>query len=278
MDFCQKAGDLLTNSQTDSLHAKFLHLRGIINRDKGDLENAATDLEEALRRYRISHDQTHTANITGDLGIVYYLQNQFEEAVSYYRQAVAASEANQDLRGAMIGYFNIGDVYLLGGKYDAACTELRTALEIARKKKITWMQVNAGLYLAEARIAQAEFGQAHEILNSLKPLLKKQASRCFSGLELTLHARLYWKWNQIDRAKLHYKQAFELLENATECQYECARAYVPYAEFLAESRRKDLAELALQKGRKIFEEQNNQLGLELIDKSLSIIRSAGVNQ
>jgi len=271
-DLCQRIEVLLVNIKNDTLQAKFLHLRGIIYRDQGFAKEAISDLEEALRIYKGLNDQIHIANITGDLGIGYYFQNRFEDAISYYRQAIVSSEGNNDLRGAMIGYFNIGDIYLLGENFHAASRELRTAFEIAQKKKIMWMEVNSGLYLAEALIGLEDFDKAQDILHRLKPSLTKQAARCSSGLELTLHARLCWKGNQKDLARRYYEQAFELLENTADCQYECARAYLSYAEFIVEEGYKDLAEVILQKGRRIFEKQNNLLGLEMIDKARSILQ------
>jgi tetratricopeptide (TPR) repeat protein len=269
MDLCQQAADLLTNTTIESLQAKFLHLRGIIHRDQGDSEIAATDLEAALKLYEKSSDQTHIANITGDLGIVYYFQNLFEEAIRCYRQAVTASEANHDLRGAMIGHFNIGDIYLLNGKNAAARQELETALELARKKKIIWMEVDAGLYLTDALIGLSELDRAQQTLDSLRTSLKKRMSRCSSGLELTLNARLHWKKKNFDLARTYYTRAFELLENTRDCQYECGRAYIPYAEFMVEDGKMDSAEFALQKGNKIFRDVNNQLGLEMVEQALS---------
>jgi tetratricopeptide (TPR) repeat protein len=271
MDLCQQIEVLLANIKNDVLQAKFLHLRGIINRDQGFANEAIRDFEEALKIYQELNDQVHIANITGDLGIGYYFKNRFEEAVSYYRQAIVSSEANNNLRGAMIGYFNIGDIYLLGANFHAASRELKTAFEIARKKKITWMELDAGLYLSEALIGLEDFDQAEDILYGLKPSLTKQASRCSSGLELSLHARLCWKRNQMEQAKIYYQRAFEIMDNAANCQYECARAYIPYAEFIVKVGNKELAEVALQKGRRIFEEQNNQLGLEMIDKARSTL-------
>lgn len=271
-DLCQQLAILLANSRNEILQAKFLHLRGIIRRDQGFAEEATRDLEQALQIYKALNDQVHVANITGDLGIGYYFKNRFEEAISYYRQAIVSSEANNDLRGAMIGYFNIGDIYLLSAKYDVAGEELRTAFETARRKKITWMEVDAGLYLAETLLALSDFEQAEEILNELKPLLQKRASRCSVGLELTLRARLCWKRKQIDQAKTLYRRAFEILENDSDCRYECARAYLPYSEFMLEDGKTDSAELALQKGRKLFQDLNNQLGVEMVDRTLSTLR------
>ena len=134
------------------------------------------------------------------------------------------------------------------------------------------MEVDAGLYLADALIGLSSLDQAGETLTALKASLNKRASACASGIELTLNARLCWKRKQMDLARSHYRRAFELLEINNDCQYDCARAYIPFAEFLLEEGEIDSAESALQKGREIFTRLNNQLGLEMVEQAQQKLR------
>lgn len=268
MEVCQKAITLLTNVNNESLQAKVLHLRGIINRDQGILEQAINDLEEALKIYESLKDQLHIASITGDLGLVYYYQNRFVEAVANYRRAIFAYEINRDLRGAMIAHSNIGDIMLQDQQYELAEAELQIALELARQKKIESYELDAGLSLVEARIALLHLDKAQEELNALRPLLVKHTSPCISGRELSLIASLYWKGKNLDLAKDYFRRAFDRLGNE-DCQYEYARACLPFASFLKEQGQPNEAAVILQKAEQIFVDLNNQLGLRTVTEVLS---------
>ena len=260
MEICSNAISLLSDSGHENLRARLLHLRGIINRDQGDLAQAASDLEDALKLYGNLKDQVRAANATVDLGIVYYSQNQFEEAIAAYRRVILLCEATQDARGGMIAHYNIGDINFQAGQFEPAVQELKIALNISRKKKFAWMEVLAGLDLVEAYIALLELDSAEKELSTLPPLLQKRLSPCLSGQELALIACLHWKRGQMEQASNYFKSAFRLLENE-DCQEERARTYLAFAGFMKEQGHFDQAKEALQSGRNIFTELNNQLGI-----------------
>jgi tetratricopeptide (TPR) repeat protein len=249
-----------------------LHLRGIINRDQGDLEQAVHDLNEALKLYENLKDQTHIPNATVDLGIVYYSQNKFAEAITTYRRVIILSEKIQDMRGVMIAHFNIGDINLQDEQYELAKKDLQIALEIAQKKKLAWMEALAGLDLVEAQIALFELDRAEQELNSLRPIVMKQSSPCLSGRELALMGSLHWYRRQTELAKDYFRRAFSLFESA-DCQEQQARAYLAFAGFMQEQGNFDQAKEALQQGKNIFVGLNNQLGLKAVEKAMLVIKN-----
>jgi tetratricopeptide (TPR) repeat protein len=271
MELCLKALELMANIQKNDLQAKALHLRGIIHRDQGSLEEAAIDFEQALKIYQSINDQPHLANVTGDLGIVYYFQNLFEKALFSYKQAIISCESIGDIRGAMLGHFNVGDILLQEENYVHAEKEMRIAMELARKKKITWKELEAGLYLVEALIALSQLDEAEAELNILEPLITSSTSPCISGLRLVLYACLNWKRNKSDFARNYFDRAFEYLEKVG-CEYECARAYISFAEFMADKMESNASEEALQKAGKLFGILNNHLGLRVVEKKLLNLR------
>ena len=267
MDVCNQAANELSSLSNESLKARVVHLRGIINRDRGNLEQALSDIKEALDWYRKLMDHTHIANASVDLGVIYYQNNQFDEAILTYQKVITLCDAIKDLRGVMIAHYNIGDIYLQGGKIALAFTELQKALEIARQKKFGWMEVLAGLAFVETRLASLELDAAQGELEVLDPLIRKQESPCSLGYEFALYARLYWKRGQSESARDYYRRALGKLEIA-DCQELKARTYLTYSGFLKEQGYSLQAKDALMKGKGIFAEINNQLGLNAAEAAI----------
>jgi tetratricopeptide (TPR) repeat protein len=268
---CEQLDILLSTTKNEVLQAKFLHLRGIIRRDQGNLESAINDLEGALKLYKALNDQLHIASITGDLGLVYYYQNRFEEAITNYEQAILAYEINNDSRGVMIAHSNIGDIMLQSEQYELAVKELSIALELARKKKIVSYELDAGLSLVESWIELSQLDRAEKELNTLEPLILKQTSPCILGRRLILMGYLYWKQMQTPLANDFFRRGMEKLESK-DCQYDMARASYPLAGFLREQDQVEKARQMLQKAKEIYTKLNNQLGLRAVEKRLRALR------
>jgi tetratricopeptide (TPR) repeat protein len=267
MQILEQAFGLLSNNKNNHLHAKALQIRGIINREQGNLEQAVNDLEDSLKLFESINDQTGIAYVTGELGIVYYYQNHFAKAIANYRRALNSCESRHDMRGAMIGHFNVGDILLQDEQYELAARELQLAWEMAHKRKHANLEILAGLYLAEVQIALLQLDQAEKKFNELNPLILKQSSLCLSGQELILCASLHWKQNQIEQAGNEFEHAFELLKSDT-CQYEHAHSYLIFASYLKELGELDKAKSILYNAKNIFISLNNKLGLQAVEKAI----------
>ena len=232
MDLCRQLAILLANSRNAILQGKFLHLRGIIYRDRGQPEEAKRDLQDALKLYEQIGDFTHLGNAKIDLGNVYYYQNQFDEAVAYYRQALDAFEAQREERGILSSRFNIADILIQQERYQMALDELRPAVELARKRKFpTVLELSANLIFVEALIALLYLDDAEQELGVLRELIQKRQSACLSGQELLLVALKLSKQNHVEHAMNSFVSAFELLGKPG-CEFECARRYLLFAVFL----------------------------------------------
>ena len=233
MELCQQLANLLPGMENEGLQAKFLHLRGIIHRDRGLREQAIHDLEEALKLYKRLGDEQHTANCTIDLGVVYYQQHRFPEAVENYRRAIEILEARQDMRAAAIAHFNIGDIMLQDQQYDIAEQESQAALNVARQRKFRNLELLAGLALAESKMALSKLGDSQRELTQIKPLIAKSTYPCVRGLELYLTACLHWRYGHREQAHEDFQTALKLLA-AGGCDEEKARAERAYDHFMKE--------------------------------------------
>ena len=266
MEICGQAQSLVSGLHNESLQAKVAHLKGIIHRDRGNLEQSIADFKEALQLYEKLMDHIHIVNAMVDLGVVYYQKNQFAEAVATYTHVISFCEEIEDQRGVMIARYNIGAIHLLDEQLKSAAADLQVALEIALEKKFAWMEVLAGLDFAEAQIGLLELESAEKQLNHLKPLIAKHASSCESGRELALIARLHWRRQQMEQARDYFQRAFKLLAN--DCPEHLARTYLAFAGFMKEQGHLGQARDALLQARNIFMKLNNQLGLNAVERAL----------
>jgi tetratricopeptide (TPR) repeat protein len=270
MDICQQVADLVSKSQNKVLQAKFLHLRGIVHRDQGNLEQAINDLEGALNLYAGLNKPIHLGNARIDLGTVHYYQNQFADALINYQSALLAFEAQGDMRGIIVARFNIADIMLQNEQFQSALEEIQPALDLARRRKITDLELRAGFMLIEAQIALSRLDEAERELKILQPLITKRAAPCYSGQELVLLAYKYSKQDKPGQALNGFVQALKVLENPA-CQYEYARGSLLLASFLKEQGELKRAQEALSKARDIFGRLNNQLGLQAIARIVETI-------
>ena len=260
MQLCEQGVALL---QSGLDYAKALCVRGILNRTQGNYTQAITDLDQARTIYEDHRQFTGVAYVTGELGIVHYYLNQFPQALENYQRATQACEAIKDLRGAMIGHLNIGDVLLQQRQYELARMELHAALEVARKKKLTKDELTAGLYLVEALIALGNVNEAQTELDALQPLLTNTTSTCILGNAIRLRAKLHWVTKNSAEALANFEHALELLASP-ECQYELARTHLDLAPILHQLGRQAEAQHAFTQAEQIFGSLNNQLGLESV--------------
>jgi tetratricopeptide (TPR) repeat protein len=232
-ELCQQLETLLAHTKYEMLQAKFLHLQGIINRDQGNLERAASDFQNAIELYANLHDDLHLANCTGDLGVVYYQQHRFEEAIENHQRAMKIYETRQDTRMVAIAHYNIADIMLQIEKYEPAKTEAQLVLDLARRRKLRNVELFACMVLVEAQIAMLKLDDAQQELARLKQIIGKNESPCILGQEKYLMASLDWKCGHLTQAKEYFAQAFELFEKAN-CEEQKARAQPAFSAFMKE--------------------------------------------
>jgi tetratricopeptide (TPR) repeat protein len=266
MEICRQVFEAMPPSADESLTAKALHLRGNIQQWMGNLEDARNDLEAALQLYEKSNNQLGIGNTTGDLGVVYYFQGEYERAVENYRRAMASCEAQKNMHGVMIGHFNIGDYMLQSGQFETAIREFQMALDLARRKKFRDVELDAGFYLLDAQLSLSLCDEAEAELNRLRPAVQKDSSTRTRGLESVVRARLVWKRGRPGEALDPFRRGLELIDQSQVKDDHSARAHLAFAEYLIETGQDDDAKRALQKAGNLFAEQNNKLGLRTVEK------------
>jgi len=118
------------------LLADALVLRGGLRYYRGEFTGALRDLDEAYRLYvalEIPSQQRYALNAIANL----YADSrvaQYDRAVEYYRQVLAANQAAGNERGMATSYFNLGSTLERMGRLPEALAEYRRALAMDRRR------------------------------------------------------------------------------------------------------------------------------------------------
>ena len=251
----------------DIWQARALHGRGIIHRKLNDPALAISDLEQARAIYADLDDLTGLAYVTGELGIVYFYQNQFDKALENYRNATQNCEEKHDRRGAIIGYYNQGDILLQQGQYQQACEQFEKAFIHSGRKNFYFLEISVGLCLAESQLGLGLTPQAADLLAILEPHIIRQPITPFLAHFTWLRAEILSQQGSPQQARDSFERAFEILPE-TGCAYERGRAGLAFARHLSSQAKTGKARTALQAARREFSEINSQLGLQAVAAAL----------
>lgn len=102
--------------QPDNHEAHFL--LGVDHQVRGDLKAAAAAYRRSLARHPTHFDSLN------NLAVVLEKQGDREGAMQHYRQAISAAPPGRGVRAR----YNLGDLYLSGGRFDDAIREFQTVL------------------------------------------------------------------------------------------------------------------------------------------------------
>ncbi len=83
----------------DQLDAEALYTKGLDSYKDGAPRDAIAPLKEALDAFVAQSKETRAANVANDLGVVYYVIGQRDDARQYFDQARGIFEAKGDLVG-----------------------------------------------------------------------------------------------------------------------------------------------------------------------------------
>lgn len=101
----------------------------------GDYNNALTSLEEILSGVKQKPDDVLRARTLMQIGVVNFFQQKWDEALYFYRQALAAAEKLKNRQGVSIAYNNIANIYQKKGESATALSYYDKAIAIQRQEK-----------------------------------------------------------------------------------------------------------------------------------------------
>jgi CHAT domain-containing protein len=178
----------------------------------GDFESAATALTRAAEIAAQVKDVSQQELWLRDLGILFYVQNNFSQAETYYQKSLALAQQRHDKNSISINYHNLAQLELKRGRIDKA--------EDYNKQAYIAKGLAAGdhsdlyLLLTSAEIAQVrkEFAKAEEYLKAVIDGASHDSSLRWQA-ESDL-ANLYVAENETAKADEMFEQALRTVEEA----------------------------------------------------------------
>lgn len=190
-----------------SLRAQALLGLGVVMRQHGHYDKAATMLTEALALYRQEGNQPNIATALTRLGGVAYLRRNFPEALAAWKKALAIRRAIGDREGEGSSLLNIAQVYTSMGDYGAALPLLHQALDIQRTVGNRWWENAVWNALGIIALTVGNYAEARRCLamaERLSVAVGDEAGVAIATFNLA----------QVERENGHYASAFERLQAA----------------------------------------------------------------
>jgi DNA-binding NarL/FixJ family response regulator len=163
LDLARKLGDVRTQYST---------LRGLgelaLFGQHIELQRARAYLQEALEYSRQFKDNFYISHILNSLGEIMRLEGQFEQAISYYEEAISIEKELGRKDEVMLEEENLAFVYSHLGQYDQSRVLFIRNLELALKSDHLAIEITACLLgLAGIAVAQGEAHVAAKVLGAI---------------------------------------------------------------------------------------------------------------
>ncbi|HET8860863.1 tetratricopeptide repeat protein [Marivirga sp.] len=120
LKYCNQALRIAERNENYSAKAEALHILGAIYTVLGDYEKAASNLLESIRNYELLGDSKGLANSSNSLGILYFNQEDYENAQKYYSKALEVTDSAKYAMSFAVYKLNIGEVYQAWGQNEKA--------------------------------------------------------------------------------------------------------------------------------------------------------------
>lgn len=106
---------------------------GMLEVQLGHWQAAEVAHQKAIKQIRQTGNKTVEAMLLTNLGNVYYLARQLPMATTYFSQALAIYETNNDKQGMALTLSNLGNIYRDNGQLDKAFASYQASLKWQRQ-------------------------------------------------------------------------------------------------------------------------------------------------
>ncbi len=205
-----KEAQLLVDDTHSALRADFLNIRGVVNVERGDLEQADLDLREGLELAKLQQNRYLLAAIQTSIGVVALQKEHYDEALYW---SGVASETAKNIGADLIlerDLANEGFAYYQLGNYERSLEDSQKALAQAEKvgsayDQVSWLN-NSGLAmykLHDYKAAENYYTRAlaiAKIIQNQEEIVIAHVSLAFQQLQL----------GQDELASSHIQKAIEV--------------------------------------------------------------------
>jgi signal transduction histidine kinase len=178
-----------------------LNLTGSAYETKGMYDSSAHYLYQAARLAEKIHDAPLQMSIFSNLGILQFNLKNADEAIKYYRQALAIAEQSKDSTTISNLLNNIGNAYMtLTADFEKAIPYLEQCVEISIKIAYSNGCMVAGINLA---MIYQELGELDKAMNEINRLTKLYGHNIYADF---LRGGIYYKKENYKAALQEWKE------------------------------------------------------------------------
>lgn len=224
----------------------------------GDLAGAVTHYQAALRSWQQIGSPGPWANTLNGLGVVYYLQGQYEAALPILREALAKAVQAGDVRVQAYTWASLGDLYRDTGAYKLAQEAYTQALEVATQSGIGFIVTYALDGLGNALRLLGQVGPARKQLMRALDHALSQESAYETGLCHVSLGIITGQEGKLATARRHLDQAVGIMEKSGSPQ--------------------DLARVCLHRAQVAFQAGDQETALRDLRRALALSARLGFDQ
>ncbi|MFD9865626.1 BTAD domain-containing putative transcriptional regulator [Streptomyces niveus] len=162
----------------------------------------------ALSAARLSHDRAGEARSLSDVACALAETHRYEEAIEYFREAMAIHRTLGDIHSLAEVMANLGYAYRFHGRPDRSVEYCRRALAIYRVHGREWgREGNLWANLGDSYERLGRFDDAVACLRRALPVLRTEGDRWGEGFALDVLGTVYRRLRQHDVAVENYRRA-----------------------------------------------------------------------
>jgi len=166
--YLTEALNYFIETKQDSLTAKVFTNLGLLNRNKGDLDKSLYYYEKSLHIKNKQDDPHGASSVLGGIGLIYYDLGEFDTAKEYFSRAVELGRKSTNKQALSHALNNLGLVNARGGDYDKALEYYLETLKYSLESNDNFMTASTYNNIANIHYIMGDIELAKE--NLLKAL------------------------------------------------------------------------------------------------------------
>lgn len=194
--------------------SQFLYGLGFLYYDFGNVNKARYYLLDAMK-YPYS-SPVYEIRISNTLALTYESTKQYDSAAYFFQRVITVAKNTNNEAWVGIATGNLGNIYYMQQKYDAAIPLLTIDYETSKQEHQSMSAANALWTLADINIKKSHFAEADKQLQEVMQLYNKQK-------DIAVLRSYYIIRGRLSKAQKNYQGALEYLDSANLLQAEIAK-------------------------------------------------------
>ncbi|GAA5026887.1 hypothetical protein GCM10011506_12960 [Marivirga lumbricoides] len=210
VEYASNALAIAVKNGNHQKQAESLHILGSTYIVLGNYTKATSLLHEALQMYELTGKRKGVANTSNTLGIFYFEQKDYKNALKYYEKAKALVDSAIAPGSYATYQLNIGEVYQAMGQNEKASDIEKNALTTFKLVGDIDGMAYANGVLAKIKFREGNYEAALRLCEEALALFNEAQDHLGAVEYLHLLAKIHIKLDKIDRAKDYAMAALEL--------------------------------------------------------------------